>query len=85
MKQTLTFLSLTVALTGCVGTYMTGRNTDTSAAYPSLHSVPDRPAKIDFKQSDQELEDFEADYAKKIEINETIRASTPRVTKPQPF
>lgn len=74
---------MTLFLSGCIGTTLTQRSTDLSQSYPSLHSVPERPPKINFKKTDEELKEFEQNYKKKIKMNEELRNSTPPVTKPK--
>lgn len=74
---------LLVLLSGCVGTKLTKRSTDVSQSYPSLHSVPERPPRINFEKTDRELEDLEEDYARKNTLNEQIRKATPPIKKPE--
>ena len=73
MHRIFFILILSLTLTACIGTKLTKRKTDTSQPYPSLHSVPDRPPKIDFKKADEELKTLEKDYAIKIQMNEELR------------
>lgn len=69
----LLFPLLGLALTACTGTQITGRDVDTSQPYPDLHTVPDRPAKPDFAPVDTERQDFDQDYARKLQTNQSIR------------
>lgn len=75
MKR-LSLVFLGVLLTGCAGTYITGRDVDRSADYPKLHTVPDRPAKKDFSDVKQRLDDFETSHEEAKSENQRLRGVT---------
>lgn len=72
MKK-LMLVALCAGLSGCIGTKVTGRDVDTSAPHPSLHTVPNRPAPKDFKKIDAERVDFDKDHESKLVQNTNLR------------
>lgn len=65
VRTSFSLILIAFTLSGCIGTKLTKRTTDTSQPFPSLHSVPERPPKVNFQEADKELEDLEEDYEKK--------------------
>lgn len=83
LRVSICSLLVCTTLTGCVGTWITQREVDTSDPYPNLHSVPDKPPKKNFKKIDIELENFETAYEKSMDTNEQIRKENIAPTKPE--
>ena len=77
----LTLLSCSL-LTGCIGTKVTGRQTDTNQPHPDLHSVPDKPTPIDTKQIQQEMNAFDQSHEDTLEQNQRLRKNNPAPEKP---
>lgn len=73
MKKVGFAISLVLFQSGCIGTELTGRDVDTNAAFPDLHSVPDRPAQKNMQKIEEERDDFEENYESKLDRNEQLR------------
>lgn len=73
MKRVGLIASLTVFLSGCIGSELTGRDVDTDTPFPSLHSVPDRPEAKNMQKIESERDDFEENYENKLDRNEQLR------------
>jgi hypothetical protein len=83
IKQGIGLLLMACSLSGCIGTYVVGREVDTTKPHPTLHSVPDRPKPIDMKAVEAERQDIDADYQKKLQRNVSIRATNKPPEKPE--
>lgn len=70
----LILVPIALLLSGCVGTTIMGREYEKDKPYPDLHSVPDRPAEINFKAVDKEIQYEEDDQAAMLKFNQQLRS-----------
>lgn len=83
MKQHALLLLLTGFLSGCIGTKITGRQTDTSTPHPDLHSVPEKPAPLDVTKVEAERSSFEKGHEQMLRENQSLRANNKAPNKPE--
>jgi hypothetical protein len=62
-----------LALSGCIGSSILVDDTDTSATFPDLHSVPERPVLPDRATNAATTESLSKDHQKDLEENKHLR------------